>query len=258
MTAPALYVGEVRHTRLRPRFHHLRKRFVWAFLDLDGLAELERRLRLFAVDRPAPVSFRRRDHGDPAEPSLRHWLARLLRPHGIDPFALPVRVLCQLRMLGYVFDPLSVWFVGADPAAPEALVYEVHNTFGGRHAYVVPLHGRPAATPHAADKRFFVSPFAPLAGSYRFALRPPGERLSLAIHHAVDGEEVILAAFSGIRQPFDDRGLARLLLRRPHASRAVTAGIHIEAAKLWARGVPLFDRPPSAPVTASPGTVATD
>lgn len=257
MTAPALYIGEVRHTRLRPKVHRLRQGFVWALLDLDGLAELDRGLRLFAVDRPAPVSLRMRDHGDPAEPSPRHWLARLLRPHGIDPFAMPVAVLCQLRILGYVFDPLSVWFVGADPAAPEALVYEVHNTFGGRHAYVVPLHGRPAATPHGAEKRFFVSPFAPLAGAYRFALRPPGERLSLAIRYAVDGEEVILASFSGNRHPFDDRTLARLLLARPHAALAVTAGIHIEAAKLWARGVPLFDRPPADPVTASTGMATT-
>jgi DUF1365 family protein len=256
--APALYFGEVRHTRLRPQRHHLRQRFIWALLPLDGLAALDRSLRLFAVDRPAPVSFWQRDHGDPAEPSPRHWLARLLRPHGIDPFAVPVTVLAQLRILGYVFDPLSVWFIGRDLAAPEALVYEVHNTFQGRHAYVVPLHGQAVTTPHLATKCFFVSPFAPLQGCYRFTLRPPGERLSLAIRYAVDGEDVILASFSGRRQPLNDRSLARLLLTRPHTSLAVTAGIHLEAAKLWAKGVPLFDRPPTGPASASLGMLAPD
>ncbi|HTO27933.1 MAG TPA: DUF1365 domain-containing protein, partial [Devosia sp.] len=133
MIASGIYTGMVVHKRLRPRRHRLSYRVFSLLLDLDELPALS--LRWLAVNRPGLLSFREADHGDGG--ALRPWVTARLAGAGIVADG-PVRLLCYPRMLGYVFNPLTVYFCHRQDESLAAVIYEVHNTHGERHAYVLP------------------------------------------------------------------------------------------------------------------------
>lgn len=254
MTAPAscLYLGQVVHRRVRPRDHLLRYRVFCLYADLDELPALDRGLRWFSYNRRGVFSFHDRDHGDGTAGGLRGWIEHHLARAGIALDGGPVRVLCYPRLLGFVFNPLSVYFCHHRSGALAAIVYEVHNTFGQRHSYLIPVADDAGAViSQACDKAFYVSPFIATAGTYRFRVVPPGERLAIAITQG-DGDGPLLhASFTGSRAALDDHGLRSAFLRYPLMTLKVLAGIHWEALRLWRKGIPIADRPPppATPVT---------
>jgi DUF1365 family protein len=132
----ALYPGWVMHRRLAPRVHRFKYRVFAMLLDLDELPLLDRYLRFFAWNRFGLFGFQDRDHGD-GRP-LKVWLDSLLAEAGIVARGSR-QVLCYPRILGYVFNPLSVWFCRDERGALKAVIYEVHNTYDERHAYVLPM-----------------------------------------------------------------------------------------------------------------------
>src|SRR5688500_10977206 len=129
------------HRRLRPRAHRLRYRLFSLYLDLDEIDGLSARLRLFKRNRFAPLAFHDRDHlGGTSEP-LRTQIGRMLADAKIAWDGGPIRVLTMPRLLGFVFNPLSVWFCHRRAGGLAGVVYEVNNTFGERHCYVLPAAG---------------------------------------------------------------------------------------------------------------------
>lgn len=259
----ALYPGVVQHRRRGEVDHDLDARVVMALFDLDELEILDQRVRGFGVDRAAPVSFRARDHGHGDGSSLRGWLEEVTARAGVVDVSGPARVLCMPRVLGYAFDPLSVWFCHDGEGRLTAVVHEVRNTFGGRHAYVVPdpLSGRRGpdsrVLTHHADKAFHVSPFFDVDGDYDFTLAIPDDTASIGItHHAGDGH-TLTASFVGRRRAFTTRGLWQSMLRHPALSHRVMAGIHVEAGKLWRKGATYRPVPePGDGVTIATATTA--
>ncbi|MDE2488461.1 MAG: DUF1365 domain-containing protein [Alphaproteobacteria bacterium] len=245
----ALYTGKVAHVRLRPLRHRLRYRVAQGLFDLDELPALSRQLRLFGHNRAAPFSFHDRDHGD-GTGDLRGWLAGQLAAAGLAGPWGRVRVLCMPRMFGFVFNPLSVWFCDDAQGRLAAVVYEVNNTFGDRHAYVLPAAAE-GPLRQACEKAFHVSPFLPMALTYAFRLSPPEAQVTVAIS-AEDAEGPVLAAsFAGERRPLTDACLARVLAAFPFMTLKVVAAIHWEALKLWVRGAPVF-RPAVSRAAPSP------
>ena len=224
-----IYVGQVVHQRHRPRKHFLRYRVFSVLIDLDELPQLDA-LRWFGHNRTALFSFRDSDHGDGGP--LRDWVAGQLASEGL-PAPARIRLLCYPRILNYVFNPLTVWYCDDASGNPLATIYEVHNTFGERHTYVLP-----AARPdQAADKAFYVSPFIDMDCRYEFRLSRPEERVRVAIHETRAGEPLLYAAFTGDRRPFTDATLARLFFTHPLMTLKVTAGIHWEALRLILKGI---------------------
>ncbi|MGC2856663.1 DUF1365 domain-containing protein [Novispirillum sp. DQ9] len=256
--AAALYHGTVLHRRLRPRRHVLRYRVFWMMLDLDRLGEVAARSRLFAWNRPGVLSFHDADHGDGSGRALRPQIEALTAGAGIADADGPIRVLCYPRLLGFVFNPLTVYLCHRRDDSLAAIVYEVSNTFGERHSYVLPVAAAASgeAVRQSADKRFFVSPFIGMDVRYHFRVVPPGERVAVAITET-DAEGAFLhASFSGRFEALSDRALIRALLRYPLMTVKVIAGIHWEALRLWRKGVPLHRRPavsmsPSSPVSTT-------
>ena len=241
----ALYRGEVMHRRLRPRPHRLRYRLFSLYLDLDELDGLSGRLRLFARNRFAPLAFHDRDHLAGTDEPLRAQVERLLTGAGIAWDGGAIRLLTMPRLLGFVFNPLNVWFCFRCDGGLAAIAYEVNNTFGERHCYVLPAAGEGAVRQDCA-KAFHVSPFLPMELDYAFRVAPPGERLALGITVSDRESPLLTAVHTARRRALSDAELARALVAYPLLTLKVVAGIGWEAARLWAKRVPVFHHPDRA------------
>lgn len=249
MTGSALYLGQIVHRRMRPARHRFDARVFSLLVDLDALPSLAARLRLFSHNRFNLIAFHDRDHGGRDGSALRPWVEGRLHEAGLEPDGGPIRLLCFPRVLGYVFNPLSVFFCHDRTGALRATIYEVRNTFGEMHHYVFALDDATSNRGlyvHATAKRFHVSPFLPMDARYRFRLTPPAERYDLLIRVEDAAGAVMTAVHTAERRPLDDRGLLRAFLSHPFMTVKVIGRIHIEALRLWRRGAPLF-RKPSAP-----------
>ncbi|MBI3675440.1 MAG: DUF1365 domain-containing protein [Proteobacteria bacterium] len=233
--ASSLYEGWVTHSRARPAHHRFRYRVFSLLLDIDELGLLDRSQFLFAHNRGAVMSFHDKDHGD-GRP-LRDWVDDRLARAGLAAGG-PIRLLCYPRLFGYVFNPLSVWFCHASNGELAAIIYEVHNTFGERHAYAMPAKGNRALVQHGCAKDFYVSPFLSMDCTYDFRIRPPGDDVRIAIRETESGAPVLTAIFSGKKKALTRFALASALLRYPLMTLKVVAAIHFEALRLWLKGVP--------------------
>ncbi len=237
--ASRLYNGTVTHTRLRPRMHRLQRKIPMLLVDLDELPNLK--LLLLAVDRPGPLSIDGRHHLSGVRGSLKGEVQERLTAEGLQGGG-PVRLLCMPAVFGQVFNPLSVYFCHEPSGALSAILYEVNNTFGGRHCYVLPVTDE-GAVKHGCAKTFRVSPFLDMDLVYTFSIRPPGQRVGIAIQVADRQGPMLSAAFSGVAEPLTDRALAMMLLRHPLLMIEVLGGIHWEALKMLLKGIPLRPGP---------------
>jgi DUF1365 family protein len=248
------YFGRVMHARLHPFRHRFTYRVFAMLIDLDDVAHLPRRCKLFAYNRWNALSFHDRDHGPRDGSPLRPWINRILLLADIDIAGGPVRILCLPRVFGYVFNPLSIWFCHHRDGALRAVLYEVSNTFGERHSYLIPVdRGRGAGeTIHQrCDKGFHVSPFMGMDATYHFRLRPPSDRLSVRIEQTMADGRVLVAVQTGARRPFSEGTIFAALTSYPLMTFKVIAAIHWQALHLWRKGARFHRKPPppSAPVT---------
>jgi DUF1365 family protein len=241
--ASAIYEGWVMHRRLRPRHHHFQYRVFSMLLELGELAALDRRLALFKYNRWGLFSFRDRDHGD-GRP-LKVWLDDLLAQHGIDAKGAR-RVLCYPRILGFVFNPISVWFCDDEEGRLKAIVYEVHNTYDERHAYVLPVGTDSELVRHGCSKEFYVSPFLSSDCRYQFRVRPPGRKVAIVIQEEEAGDPTLTASFAGEHRTLNDGMLAKMLLRYPLMTLKVVVAIHFEAVRLMLKGIRRHPHRPKA------------
>jgi uncharacterized protein len=239
----ALYVGSVMHRRLRPRSHVFRYRAFWLLIDLDELSDLAGGLHLFSHNRANLFSLHDVDHGDGSTTPLRRQLDDNLGAAGIDLAGGAIRLLCMPRTLGYSFNPLSVYFCHRVDGTLAALVYEVHNTFGERHSYVIPVE--PAFDTHhqRCRKTFYVSPFMDMDMTYEFRVAGPADRIAIGIRASGAGGPVINAWLAGARRDVTDRALLQVFLALPAITLKVMAAIHWEALRLWLKGLRLRRRP---------------
>lgn len=238
-----LQIGMVAHRRFRPKPHALRYRMFLLDLDLDALDGLKS--RVFSLNRFNLFSLRLADYGIGDAPTLKARILALVAATGVATDALRVRLLTMPRVLGYSFNPLTVYICADADGVTRAVVYEVSNTFGERHAYVISAEPDADGTIRQhCPKQFFVSPFLPMDLAYEFRLKSTSDGLSLGIRDR-DAAGVILTATLATRyHPLSDRELVSLFLRLPLLTLKVIGGIYWEALRLWLKGIPLHDRPP--------------
>lgn len=239
MTRARLVHTVIRHTRREPVRHAFRYRSYSWLVDLDELPALPWWLSRFA-------DFRTRDRlGDP-DATLRRNVEAYLAEHDIHLRGGQILMLGNARVLGYVFDPLTVFWCHDANGALRCVIAEVHNTYGQRHRYLIP-----AAVPVVVDKEFYVSPFNPVAGRYRLRLPEPAERLRLAIAlEGPDGRVMFSASVSGRVVAATPLAVVRVVCAHPLETWRITGRIRWQGLRLWARGLPIIPRPSHAPLEA--------
>jgi uncharacterized protein len=240
---PGLYVGSVMHRRSRPVQRRFEYRVFWLVLDLDRLPETMSALKLMSVERFNLLSFYARDYADGRDGPLRDKVAALATAAGFAADG-PMLLMTMPRVLGYVFNPISVFFCHDACERLTAIVWEVSNTFGGRHSYVIGVDDPDAMVQRQrCQKELHVSPFIGMDIEYRFRLARRGERLTIGIaDHDRDGL-LMSAAMTAERRPLTDRAVLAAFARAPFETAKVTAAIHWQALRLWLKGVRFLDGP---------------
>lgn len=231
---PALYETRIQHVRTTPLRHAFRNRSYWWYVDVDHLPVLPRPLRALA-------RFEARDHLGEPDRTIRENVASLAAEHGIDLTGGRVTMLCNARVLGHVFNPLSVFWCQDAAGRLACVIAEVHNTYGGRHAYLVETDTAGRAR---LDKRFYVSPFNPVEGHYTMRLPEPGSELDLAVTLHRRDHKPFVATVRGRRRTATTRDVLAVNLKNPAETLRVALRIRLQGIALWAKRLPVVARTP--------------
>jgi uncharacterized protein len=239
----ALYVGCVMHRRLRPRYHRFRYRAFWFLLDLDELPEVAGCSLLFSYNRRNLFSLHDRDHGDGTTTPIRWQIEKRLCEAGINPVDGRIQLLCMPRTIGYAFNPLSIYYCHRQDGSLSAIVYEVHNTFGERHSYLIPVDTYREVVRQQCRKAFYVSPFMDMDLHYAFRLTQPDDHISVAIRANAGRNPAMVAVLAGARREFTDLALLGTFLSIGAVTLKVIGAIHWEAFRLWLKRIHFRPRP---------------
>lgn len=235
------------HQRFKPRSHRLLYRVFYLLLDIDEIGLLDRSLRLFSHNRFNLLSFRDRDYGDGSGSALRGQVEQRLAAAGIAFDGGVIQILTMPRILGYAFNPLNIYFCFQSDLRPAAIIYEVNNTFGQRHSYVIPASSASRDTVYQESmKTLHVSPFLSTDMTYAFAIGLPRERLTLSIVASTPDGPEMTAKLAARRETLCDATLLRAFCLYPLMTLKVILGIHWEALRIWLKGAS-FHRLPVAP-----------
>jgi uncharacterized protein len=234
---PAIYRTRITHLRRAPVHHYFEHRSYSWYVDIDRLPELPRWLRPFA-------RFEATDHLDGApEDTLRQRVDNFLADHGIDLRGGTVTALLQARVLGYVFNPLSLFWCHDADGVLRHVIAEVHNTYGGRHAYLMPPD---AGVPAMVMKKLYVSPFNAVDGYYLVRAPRPDAELNVTISLHRENQPAFVATMRGARRPANVRQVLRLQLTAPVAPLMGSLGSRVQGITLRLRRVPIEPRPDAA------------
>ncbi len=237
--------GVVMHKRRFPLQYRFVYRIFSLLVDLGELQAMDRRLRLFSHNRFNIFSFYDRDHGPAVDAPLRPWLDGLLKRNSIELNGGRVQLLSFPRILGFVFNPLSVWYCYHQDGTLRAVLCEVNNTFGEKHCYLLHDEGQALHWPLKSEKPkvFHVSPFIDMDARYRFRLSASGDRLTVLIHEFKDSELMLVASLTGQLRQLSDLRLIHIAIAYPLLTLKVVALIHWQALKLWLRGARFYTKP---------------
>jgi uncharacterized protein len=234
---PSLYVGKVVHRRLRPVSHHLEYTVASVLVDVDRMEQLPSFLR---YNRFGLFGLYDCDQGIKDQPvPLRDFAWTQMREHGAPADVIRVMMLSYPRILGYTFNPLTVFFGLDAEGHVRMVIYEVHNTFGGRHIYPAGPFEPGDETFGSAEKAFRVSPFNKIEGHYGLRVSRPGEDVAVGVSLTTLEGPLLNAYFRGKRRPLSNAALLKVFAGLPLMTFKVMAGIHWEALKLWTKGLKL-------------------
>lgn len=240
-----LLTGHVMHRRLRPVQHRFAYRVFFLRLPLTTIESAQN--ALFSLNRFNLASLHFRDHGARDGTHPLAWIRDILKREGIAAANGDVWLHCFPRILGYVFNPVSFWFCHARDGSLRAVLAEVNNTFGEHHSYLL-AHpdGRPIADGELLTTRkvFHVSPFFPVSGSYAFRFTNVKGRRLARIDYVDEAGPLLLTGISGSKEPLTAGRILLAFASHPFMTLATMARIHWQAARLWAKRVPFFSKPP--------------
>lgn len=232
-----LYECVVMHRRLQPKRHEFVYRIFLFLLDLDELPEIERRIPFFSFNAPNLYSLSDDDYFQFHSRGLRKNFETFLATQKFNAPVARIQLLTLPRLLGYTFNPVSIFFCFDSENRPLVSVVQVGNTFGELKPFLVPP--TPEGGFHLrAPKNYYVSPFSELDLDFDFRFDLPGGRLRVAIDDWRGDERVLVTSLTGASCPLDSSNLARLSLKYPLVTLKVIFLIHWEALRLWLKKIP--------------------
>ena len=237
-----IYTGKVIHKRFKPKKHFFRYNVFSLFLDLDEIKEISNKINLFSYNKFNLISFYNKDHGDRDGSSLQDWVKKNLKLSGIKTENIKIKLLCYPRILGYVFNPLSIFFIYDNKNNLISILYEVKNTFGEQHTYVFNVKKKDNLIENFCNKKFHVSPFIEMDCKYSFKILEPKNKLSVVINQSDQTGKLLYASQDGIRSQLSGKNLIFSYISHPLMTFKIIGAIHFEALKLWIKGVKLVKK----------------
>jgi len=237
MTNSCIYNGSVIHKRFKPKKHFFKYKVFSLFIDLSELNELNRKLKFFSINKFNLISFYEKDHGERDGSSLINWVKLNLSNNNISSENIKIKLLCYPRILGYVFNPLSIFFIYDKNDKLISILYEVKNTFGEQHTYVFKVESDEKLIQNNCSKKFHVSPFIEMNCNYFFRILNPVESLSVIIDQYDKEGKILFASQDGKRTDLTSKNLMNSYLKHPLMTFKIISAIHFEAFKLWIKGI---------------------
>ena len=237
MTNSCIYNGSVIHKRFKPKEHFFKYKVFSLFIDLSELEELNKNLKFFSFNKFNLISFHEKDHGERDGSSLLNWVKLNLRNNNISTENIKIKLLCYPRILGYVFNPLSIFFIYDKDENLISILYEVKNTFSEQHTYVFKVESENKLIQNNCSKKFHVSPFIEMNCNYFFRILNPGENLSVKIDQYDQEGKILFASQDGKRSDLTSENLMNSYLKHPLMTFKIISAIHFEAFKLWIKGI---------------------
>ena len=231
-----IYNGTVIHKRFKPKIHFFKYKVFSLLIDLSELNNLDKKIGFFSYNKFNLISFFDKDHGDRDGSSVINWVKKNLKENDVNCENIRIKLLCYPRILGYVFNPLSIFYVYDKNDKLISLLYEVKNTFGEQHTYIFKIKENNLLK-HNCEKKFHVSPFIEMNCSYFFRTLKPADKISIIIDQYQLNEKILYASQDGKRTDFTTSELIKSYLKHPLMTFKVIAAIHFEAFKLWTKGI---------------------
>tara|TARA_B100000575_G_scaffold268297_1_gene247101 strand:+ start:61 stop:786 length:726 start_codon:yes stop_codon:yes gene_type:complete len=224
----SIYNGTVIHKRFKPKIHFFKYKVFSLLIDLSELDILDKKINFFSYNKFNLISFYDKDHGERNGSSLEEWVKKNLREKEINVENIKIKLLCYPRILGYVFNPLSVFYVYDDKDELISILYEVKNTFGEQHTYIFKVENNNFLQ-HNCVKKFHVSPFIEMNCNYFFKILKPAEKISVIIDQYQSNEKILYASQDGRRTDLTSSELIKSYLKHPLMTFKIISAIHFEA-----------------------------
>ena len=237
MINSSIYNGQVIHKRFKPKVHSFKYNTFSLLLDLSELKTLDKQVNFFSYNKLNWISFYDKDHGERDGSSLINWVHKNLKKNSITTLGIKIKILCYPRIFGFVFNPLSVFYVYNSNDHLISILYEVKNTFGEQHTYIFRVEKDANLIQNNCSKKFYVSPFLEMNCTYFFRLLKPGNKISVIIDQYDNEDKVIYASQDGVRTDFNTKYLIKSYLKHPIMTFKIMLAIHYEAFKLWRKGI---------------------
>ena len=233
----SIYTGSVIHKRFKPKIHSFNYKVFSLLIDLSELELLDKKLKLFSYNKFNIISFYNKDHGPRDSSSLKNWVKDNLKKNSIDTNGIQIKLLCYPRIFGYVFNPLSVFYIYDKNLNLISILYEVKNTFGEQHTYIFKSDKNQNLIQHVCKKKFHVSPFIEMDCTYFFRVLKPTNKISVIIDQHDNEGKILYASQDGTRIDLNNKNLILSYLKHPLMTFKIILAIHYEAFKLWTKGI---------------------
>ncbi len=237
-----IYTGQVIHKRFKPKEHFFKYKVFSLLLDLSELHVLEKELKLFSYNKFNILSFYDVDHGPRDGTSLISWVKENLNKNNISSEEIKIKLLCYPRIWGYVFNPLSIFFVYDKNLNLISILYEVKNTFGEQHTYIFKINKENQLLENSCKKKFHVSPFIAMDCYYYFKILKPENKLLVVINQNDEEGKLLFASQDGLKKQLNNKNLMTSYMSHPLMTFKIIGAIHFEALKLWLKGVKLVKK----------------
>ena len=233
----SIYNGTVIHKRFKPKVHFFKYKVFSILIDISEINLLHKNLKIFSYNSFNIISFYDADHGPRDGTSVKEWVTKNLKDNQIDTKDIKIKLLCYPRIFGFVFNPLSVFFIYNKKYELISILYEVKNTFDEQHTYIFKNRENENLIKHTCKKKFHVSPFIEMNCTYFFKILKPGDKISVIIDQYDEEGKLLYASQDGSRIELNNKNLFLSYLKHPLMTFKIIAAIHFEAFKLWIKGI---------------------